>query len=200
MRKNFYGLHTTHSRLSPLGRIARDLMKKVLKAKGKHEKDVVPWQKTVERLRDSAKRRKEIKKNFEEGDSPELGHLTYRGLKRQGAFGEVEDDLNEIAEDPQKIFKFLEKLRSEKYTKKKKEPFGRLVQMLREGIKLGYALAGHNASDIDNKTMRMVSPRFFSVTAEDDPEHNDTVDFISPSLFSIHSEGKGIEASYLIIT
>jgi len=42
MRKNFYGLHTTHSRLSPLGRIARDLMKKVLKAKGKHEKDVVP--------------------------------------------------------------------------------------------------------------------------------------------------------------
>lgn len=26
------------------------------------------------------------------------------------------------------------------------------------------------------------------------------VDFISPSLFSIHSEGKGIEASYLIIT
>ncbi|CAK5076150.1 unnamed protein product [Meloidogyne enterolobii] len=72
--------------------------------------------------------------------------------------------------------------------------------MLREGIKLGYALAGHNASDIDNKTMRMVSPRFFSVTAEDDPEHNDTVDFISPSLFSIHSEGKGIEASYLIKT
>ncbi|CAK5076151.1 unnamed protein product [Meloidogyne enterolobii] len=94
MRKNFYGLHTTHSRLSPLGRIARDLMKKVLKAKGKHEKDVVPWQKTVERLRDSAKRRKEIKKNFEEGDSPELGHLTYRGLKRQGAFGEVEDDVS----------------------------------------------------------------------------------------------------------
>ncbi|KAL7080449.1 hypothetical protein ACQ4LE_000536 [Meloidogyne hapla] len=41
--------------------------------------------------------------------------------------------------------------------------------------------------------MRMVSPRFFSVTAEDDPEHNDTLDFISPSLFSIHSEGKGIE-------
>lgn len=50
--------------------------------------------------------------------------------------------------------------------------------MLREGIKLGYALAGHNASDIDNKTMRMVSPRFFSVTAEDDPEHNDTVIFL----------------------
>nr|CAD2131825.1 unnamed protein product [Meloidogyne enterolobii] len=134
MRKNFYGLHTTHSRLSPLGRIARDLMKKVLKAKGKHEKDVVPWQKTVERLRDSAKRRKEIKKNFEEGDSPELGHLTYRGLKRQGAFGEVEDDLNEIAEDPQKIFKFLEKLRSENIQRKRRNLLAVLFKCYVKGL------------------------------------------------------------------
>ncbi|KAF7636861.1 hypothetical protein Mgra_00003804 [Meloidogyne graminicola] len=171
--KNFNGLHSpSMSRLSPLGRIARDLMKKVLKAKGRHEKDIIPWQKTVERLRDSAKRRKELKKNFNEGEDTEIGQLTYRGLKRQGIFGD-DEDLNEIAENPQKIFKFLEKLRSENFTKKKKkEPVGRLVQMLREGIKLGYALAGHNASEIDNKTMRMVSPRFFSVTAED--EYNDT--------------------------
>jgi hypothetical protein len=49
------------------------------------------------------------------------------------------------------------------------------VTLLRDGIKLGYAFAGKNSTDLENKTLKMVSPRFLSVTPEQDPEHNETV-------------------------
>ena len=43
VKKNFYELLTPSvARLSPMGRIAKQLMKQVLKVKGKEEKDVVP--------------------------------------------------------------------------------------------------------------------------------------------------------------
>jgi hypothetical protein len=43
VHKNFYELMTpSQGRISPMGRIAKQLMKQVLKAKGKEEKDVVP--------------------------------------------------------------------------------------------------------------------------------------------------------------
>lgn len=43
VKKNYYELLTpSQGRLSPLGRIAQTMMKQVLKAKGKAEKDVVP--------------------------------------------------------------------------------------------------------------------------------------------------------------
>lgn len=44
VKKNFYELLTpSEGRLSPMGRIAKTLMKQVLKAKGKEEKDIVPY-------------------------------------------------------------------------------------------------------------------------------------------------------------
>lgn len=191
VKKNYYELLTpSQGRLSPLGRIAQTMMKQVLKAKGKAEKDVVPWQNTVQRIQNSANKRKAMKKRLEEGELESMDQLTYRGLKRHGAIAE-EDDLYEIAENPEKLGKFLSKTR----TKKGKLPIERFVNMLRDGIKLGYAFAGQNATELENKTLKMVSPRFLSVTAEDenDGNQNRTIDFLSPSLFSLHNHGKGIE-------
>jgi len=59
-----------------------------------------------------------------------------------------------------------------KRLEKEKAPLQRLVNLLRDGIKLGYAFTGQNSTELDNKTLKLVSPRFLSVTHE---EHNDTV-------------------------
>ncbi|KAL3079073.1 hypothetical protein niasHS_014855 [Heterodera schachtii] len=187
VKKNYYELMTpTKGQLSPMGQIAKMLMKQVLKAKGKQEKDVIPWQKTVQKIGNTEKRRKEIKRNLEEESVESLDQLTYRGLKRQGA---IEDNLNDVIGDPKKLRNFLQRKRKEKG----KAPVDRFIKLLREGLKLGYSLAGKNLTDFDNKTLKMVSPRFLSVTPEQDPSQNETIDFLSPSLFSLHNSGTGIE-------
>ncbi|KAF7631107.1 hypothetical protein Mgra_00008639, partial [Meloidogyne graminicola] len=62
---------------------------------------------------------------------------------------------------------------TKKRLEKGKSPIQRLVNLLRDGIKLGYALTGKNSTELDNKTLKVVSPRFLSVTPEDG--NNDTV-------------------------
>ncbi len=66
------------------------------------------------------------------------------------------------------------------------------IRLLREAVKLGLTLAGEDTRDFDNKTLKLVSPRFLSLV----PEENDTdfVNLFSPSLFSLHDEGTGMEA------
>ena len=56
---------------------------------------------------------------------------------------------------------------------------------------MGYNIAGKNTTDFDEKILKVVSPRFLSVVPEQQEE--DIIDIVSPSLFSLHSEGKGIE-------
>ena len=65
------------------------------------------------------------------------------------------------------------------------------VKVFREIVKLTLALAGHNVTDFDNKTLRLISPRLLSLS----PESVDTkqLSIFSPSLFSIHSDGDGLE-------
>jgi hypothetical protein len=45
----------------------------------------------------------------------------------------------------------------------------RLVKLLRQGIQLGYSLVtGRNSTEVESKTVRALSPRFLSVTPEED--------------------------------
>lgn len=109
VKKNYYELMTpSEGKLSPIGQIAKLMMKQVLKAKGKEAKDVIPydgwrggikgygmvgifrWQRTVQKISNSATRRKAIKKKLEEDSVESLDQLIYRGLKKQGA---VEEDV-----------------------------------------------------------------------------------------------------------
>lgn len=62
-----------------------------------------------------------------------------------------------------------------KQREKGKAPIDRFVKLLREGLKLGYMVAGKNTTNFDSKTLKMASPRFLSVISEQDPEQNETV-------------------------
>uniref|UniRef100_A0A915DNK9 Uncharacterized protein n=1 Tax=Ditylenchus dipsaci TaxID=166011 RepID=A0A915DNK9_9BILA len=101
----------------------------------------------------------------------------------------VGEDLHEIIEDPKRLKDFLTKKRSQK----SKEPSTRLMNLLREGFKLGYTISGKNASKFDDKNLKIVSPRFLSVVPENEDNKDNELDFLSPSLFSLHNQGKGLE-------
>ncbi|CAJ0587008.1 unnamed protein product, partial [Mesorhabditis spiculigera] len=61
------------------------------------------------------------------------------------------------------------------------------LKVVREAIKLGMMLSGQNVTNFEKKTLRLGSPRFFSLVKDQDDE--DLVSVFSPSLFSLHDEG-----------
>jgi hypothetical protein len=68
-----------------------------------------------------------------------------------------------MLKDPEKLRQFLKKSR----TKKNKKPEEKVVDLLRDGFKLGYALAGQNTTDFDKKNMKLISPRFLGIVPEE---------------------------------
>nr|CAD2202674.1 unnamed protein product [Meloidogyne enterolobii] len=121
IKKDYYQLYKpAKSRLSPIGKLAKKMMVVVLKAKGKKEKDVIPWQHTVERIKASTQKRNNIKKMLEGSEIKNMDQLVYNGLKRRGI---VQEDLNDVIGNPEKLQQFLKKKRLEK----EKAPLQRLV-------------------------------------------------------------------------
>ncbi|KJH43366.1 hypothetical protein DICVIV_10613 [Dictyocaulus viviparus] len=65
------------------------------------------------------------------------------------------------------------------------------VKLIREGMKLGMMLSGQNVTGFDRKNLKMISPRLLSLVP--DQSDDDTINLLSPSLFALHDQGKGIE-------
>uniref|UniRef100_A0A7I4Y913 Uncharacterized protein n=1 Tax=Haemonchus contortus TaxID=6289 RepID=A0A7I4Y913_HAECO len=73
----------------------------------------------------------------------------------------------------------------------KKEEIRVPMKLVRESIKIALAATGKNVSNFDDKTLKLLSPRFLSIVPEQDPD--DLFNLLSPSLFSIHEEGSEVE-------
>ncbi|GMR62226.1 hypothetical protein PMAYCL1PPCAC_32421 [Pristionchus mayeri] len=73
------------------------------------------------------------------------------------------------------------------------------LRLMRDAVKLGLMAAGRNVSNFGDKTLKLISPRLLSVIAEDEKEKENQVNLLSPSLFSLHDEGKGIERSTSLV-
>jgi len=133
------------------------------------------WQKTVERLQVSAKQRRDEKNRAEKEleDAEDIESMAFKGLRHRGvipgASTTMADDIQSIVENPAKMKEFLNKKRGSRSRK----PMDRLMSLLRDGMKLGYSLAGKNTSEVDESTvMKFVSPRFMSVIPEAESSSN----------------------------
>lgn len=93
--------------------------------------------------------------------------------------------MEETIENPDELIEVANK-------KEPNKPIGRLVNLIKDGVKLGYRLAQKNITEkeLDDKTFKLISPRFLSVVPDND---TDSMNFISPSLLSLHDEGTGLE-------
>ncbi|KAI1705938.1 moulting cycle domain-containing protein [Ditylenchus destructor] len=171
-------------KMTPFGKVAHVLLNAVLAAKNKTYAQ--PWQETIAKISDSAKHRKEERKRLEEESLENMDQFVFRGMRDRGM---IQEDLDTVIRDPVKLKRWLAKKRSSKT----QEPMQRLVALLRQGLKIGYSFTGKNASDLDDKTLKVASPRFLSVVPEEEEYKNETMEFLSPSLFSLHDKGKGIE-------
>ncbi|EFP05209.1 hypothetical protein CRE_04035 [Caenorhabditis remanei] len=67
------------------------------------------------------------------------------------------------------------------------------IDLIRQATKIGLGLSGHNTTDMDTKTIKLISPRFMSVLPEDEEARKNEVDVLSPSLFSLHDSGSDLE-------
>ncbi|VDK87210.1 unnamed protein product, partial [Litomosoides sigmodontis] len=66
-----------------------------------------------------------------------------------------------------------------------------IIRLFQRAVKLAMVLGGTNGTKLANKTFRFGSPRLLSIVPYND---EDQISILSPSLFSMHDEGKGIEA------
>ncbi|CAI2329338.1 unnamed protein product [Caenorhabditis sp. 36 PRJEB53466] len=67
------------------------------------------------------------------------------------------------------------------------------VDIIRQAAKLGLSIAGHNTTDFEGKSIKLLSPRFMSVLPDDPDAKKKEIDIISPSLFSLHNSGTDLE-------
>lgn len=44
----------------------------------------------------------------------------------------------------------------------------RLIQTIRDAFKIGYSIAGQNATDFDKKNFKFISPRFLSISPNEE--------------------------------
>ncbi|CAD6199638.1 unnamed protein product [Caenorhabditis auriculariae] len=65
------------------------------------------------------------------------------------------------------------------------------LKLMRDAVRVAMQLAGQNTTDFDKKTLKMVSPRLMSILPEQ--EDDSLINLLSPSLFSLHDEGQGLE-------
>ncbi|VDO43051.1 unnamed protein product [Onchocerca flexuosa] len=66
-----------------------------------------------------------------------------------------------------------------------------IARLLQRTIKLAMVLGGVNGTKLENKTLRFASPRLLSMVPDN---VKDQINILSPSLFSMHDEGKNLEA------
>ncbi|GMT15050.1 hypothetical protein PFISCL1PPCAC_6347, partial [Pristionchus fissidentatus] len=183
VHRDSYSLRSHNEGQTPFSEVAKFLTKTVRAVKNKNENET--WRETMLKVKKTAEEEREAKKSKD-------------ALKKK--LRRMIDNTPEDFADPRRpaAMKKLEQEDEEletarKLVKEGKDEMRIPLNLMRDAIKLGMSLGGQNVSQFDKKTLKLVSPRFMSVV-EDDAEDEDTINLLSPSLFSLHEDGKGLEA------
>uniref|UniRef100_A0AC34FLW7 Uncharacterized protein n=1 Tax=Panagrolaimus sp. ES5 TaxID=591445 RepID=A0AC34FLW7_9BILA len=179
-----YHLQDGTSKMSPFGIIAKHLTKRILKLKNKTSAS--SWQSVIDKAQKTANKKRKLKKARQ--------HLPKDSMEDMalGVFGRdrfQNEELDEVLKDKSKRKQLFQKMQH-----KPKNPQQKLTGLLRDGMKLAYTILGKNISNFDEKNLKFMSPKLFSVTTDDENgEDDDPIDVLSPSLLSLHGNGKGFE-------
>ncbi|KAI6237542.1 hypothetical protein M3Y95_00276000 [Aphelenchoides besseyi] len=194
--RNGYELRgTRHESISPLGFVARSILKGVLASKNRTQQ--TSWQEVVERAKvihtKTENERKQMLNSEEEDENDGEETKMFRGISDQ-----LKSEIHKVANPYQHRWSKTRKIsnsgspQNRQRDQKPADPKERLSQLLRDGIRLGYSLTGGNLTGFDDKPLRVMSPRFLSVMPETESQ-NGTINLVSPSLLSLHNEGRGLE-------
>ncbi|KAK0427202.1 hypothetical protein QR680_010110 [Steinernema hermaphroditum] len=169
-----YTLIGQREKESPFGEVGRRLTKTLRLLKNKTEDDT--WEHTMNKLDQRAKELR-IQDKFRKS-------ITNKFMMRDNNGFFEQDDVLDPADN---LFPDLEA----GLNRKDKRAFQNVMNFARDGVKLGMMLAKQNTSNFDRKTVKINSPRFLSVVPEEDPDN--TINILSPSILSLHNQGKGVE-------
>lgn len=170
--------------VDPMTKLAKSMTNTVRALKNKNTTDrAEPWMEAVGRIKKLGEEAKREKKNREVMkkrlrqmiDNTPAEFIDPRkpvALKQ----AEMEDEKTEI---------------SKMMRKKESDEIRVPLKFLREAVKTAMMLGGQNVTDFDQKTLKMVSPRIMSIVPEQ--EDDSLFNLLSPSLFSLHDEGEGVE-------
>ncbi|KHN71538.1 hypothetical protein Tcan_02190 [Toxocara canis] len=150
------------------------------------------WHATLEEIRHLGRvvkkkesKKKALKKKLEKMANAQTKKLPIEERRRLAE--QTEDEEENYDGMPLEI---EEKLKSGAFASARKRIEAPL-RLLREGIKLGMMIANRSIDGFENKTLKVASPRILSIVPAE--ENNDEVEFLSPSLFSLHHDGQGVE-------
>ncbi|GMR45117.1 hypothetical protein PMAYCL1PPCAC_15312 [Pristionchus mayeri] len=185
---------------TPFGQLARAIKKSVLEAKHKNAEQSKDWITVIKEVKEETAKlraRKMIRKMFnkkiasmQEG----YGNKTAVNQRRPLAMKDL-DDLDEMS--PKEMVDVAHRIEASLTSEEKimREP----MKLLRNVVKMGLMAAGQNVSDFAEKTLKLISPRLLPVMADEENAEDDQVSLLSPSLFALHNEGKGIEKATSLV-
>ncbi|KHJ98014.1 hypothetical protein OESDEN_01998 [Oesophagostomum dentatum] len=190
VQQNNYNLLQEH-KLSPLALLAKKLVHTVRTFKNK-DKEYKSWKEVVSEIKAEGKKLKEkqrIKKLLQQRFD-----LFRRTLRDQGVDKTLIKKMNVLDDDDEddNMESMMLKAKEQEQTMNVEDEIMRTpVKLIREGMKLGMIMSGHNVTNFDRQTVKLISPRLFSLVPDGD---DDAVSLLSPSLLSLHNEGRGVEA------
>ncbi|KIH68718.1 hypothetical protein ANCDUO_00945, partial [Ancylostoma duodenale] len=177
---------------SPLGMVAKNLLRDLRKLKNKKDKDFKHWKQLIAEIREEGNKIKKQEKAWRMVDKRMRMFLRtlkkegvdHDSIKRMNLFGDEDNDV-QMDEIMKKAYE--EEHKETEQDKLLKAP----IDLVRQAVKISMMMAGKNVSNFDKKNFKMVSPRFLPVVPEEDD--SDDVNLLSPSLLALHNDGSGVE-------
>ncbi|CAO4366156.1 unnamed protein product [Caenorhabditis nigoni] len=177
---------------SPFAIITKHLSSSIKSLKKKEK--LSKWQEIIERIQRKSgllKKRKQAENMYRKRVLVfQEAKIIKAGKKRDGLLTNFVDIDKDIEDEE---LKEMIHQKSSNMTEEEKMMMAP-IDLIRQAAKIGLGLTGQNTTDMDKKTVKLLSPRFMSILSDSKKdEQNKTIDILSPSLFSLHDSGTEIE-------